>query len=33
MIEKLAYLNLVAINDRFSPRTQEAWCFLTERIQ
>jgi hypothetical protein len=33
MVEKLAYINLIGVNDRFSPRTQEVWCFLTERIQ
>jgi hypothetical protein len=29
----VAYVNLIAINTRFTPRGQPAWCALTECIQ
>lgn len=33
LIEKVAYINLIAIFTCFTPRSQAAWCPLTEAIQ
>lgn len=32
MIEKMAYINMIAIYRRFTPSCQPAWCTLTEAI-